>query len=80
MFVSQHLKKKTKTFSKSPRVSVGICFGVLSFAGPFAPAAHRVFHGISRETDGEALASDTKAQSVVINKEGFFFSSPLPLL
>lgn len=31
--------------------------------------------------DGKALPSDTKAQSVVINKEGsFFFSSPLPLL
>lgn len=77
MFVSQHFLKK-KTFFKSPRVSVGICFGALSFAGPFAPAAHRVFLGISREMDGKALASDTKVQSVVINKEGsLFFFQPI---
>lgn len=71
--------KREKTRSKSPRVSVGICFGALSFAGPFAPAAHRVSHGISRAMDGEALASDTKAQRVAINKEGssFFFFQPI---
>lgn len=43
-----------------------------------------MFHGISREMDGDALASDTKARSVVINKEGpfltFFLFGPLPSL
>lgn len=36
-----------------------------------------MFHRISREMDGDALASGTKVPSVVINKEGFFFFRPI---